>query len=361
MLRKNVGRLLIVAVGGGCLAALIFVGLPMLNEPAPQGTQNETVAEIPGTDERQVDEGRLEPVTPVPSPLVGMRNDGEEVAVIFPAAEPGAEGALAAVEKSAEEASGLPQVLSAQDVANARAALEREEAGPVVTVEHDSAAESIGDAFDAVAPLEPPATVEDRMAARVVPPGTETAAGKDGNKPLTVVPNPPAEAADKESGSVVLARAVERESADGEGRPGIVERPAVRRIEFDMPVSLDPRALREVSHPSGGVPVLAASEAPRAGVIVPGTLRGVMGYRLPLISRQEVPDQIVSGVLIPAHTTYVILKERSWKLVDVTPEELQGLMDSVARREAAVTEAEPVRKGWNPLRIFGKRQLPGDE
>ena len=80
-----------------------------------------------------------------------------------------------------------------------------------------------------------------------------------------------------------------------------------------------------------------------------------MGYRLPLVSRQEVPDQIVSGVLIPAHTTFVILKEGAWELVDVSPEEVQRLKDAEARREAPVAEVEPARRGWNPLRIFKKR------
>ena len=135
-----------------------------------------------------------------------------------------------------------------------------------------------------------------------------------------------------------------------------------------MPVSLDSRTPLEVSHRSGRVPEDAAAEAARAGVpprtvragvTVPGTLRGVMGYRLPLISRQEVPDQIVSGVLIPAHTTFVILKEGSWELVDVTPEELERFREAPARPPAPEIEAKSVRKGWNPLRIFRKRKAPG--
>ena len=109
-----------------------------------------------------------------------------------------------------------------------------------------------------------------------------------------------------------------------------------------MPVWSDSRAPLQVSHPSGGVPDGDAAGVARAGeqqsgpvprkveggFVVPGTLRGVMGYRLPLISRQEVPDQIVSGVLIPAHTTFVILKEGSWELVDVTPEETGTIQGS---------------------------------
>ena len=67
-----------------------------------------------------------------------------------------------------------------------------------------------------------------------------------------------------------------------------------------------------------------ARAAPRRAV-VPGTLRGVMGYRLPLVGRQAVPDQVVGGVLIPAHTTYVILAPGWWELVDDSEAELEQL------------------------------------
>ena len=85
MFREHVGRLLIVAAGGGCLVVLFFVVLPMLNEPAPPVTRDEIVAQVLGSEERAGDESELEGVMPVPSPLVGIRNDGEEVPVVFPA------------------------------------------------------------------------------------------------------------------------------------------------------------------------------------------------------------------------------------------------------------------------------------
>ena len=50
MFRGRIGRLLMVAVGGGCLAVLIFVVLPMMDEPAPPATRDEIVAEVPGSD-----------------------------------------------------------------------------------------------------------------------------------------------------------------------------------------------------------------------------------------------------------------------------------------------------------------------
>ena len=100
---------------------------------------------------------------------------------------------------------------------------------------------------------------------------------------------------------------------------------------IDMPLGVDgpaPAVETAAAKPSPGVPMSAAHPAGQAGplppglpprpaagrpetAVVPHTLRGAMGYRLPLVSRQQVPDQVVSGVLIPAHTTYVILQPGS--------------------------------------------------
>ena len=111
-------------------------------------------------------------------------------------------------------------------------------------------------------------------------------------------------------------------------------------------------------HPAGLPPQEAAPP-----IVVPGTLRGVMGYRMPLVSRQGVPDQVVSGVLIPAHTTFVILKPGHWELVGLEPEEVERLRDTSTRRKlgGAVNEGDtrPVRRGWNPLRLFMKRGSSG--
>lgn len=375
MFRKHVGRLLIVAAGGGCLAVVIFVVLPMTNEPAPPMTRDAIVAQVLGTDERRAetgqpeerpaDEGEPEGVMPVPSPLVGVRNDGEEVAVIFPAAEPGAEVSQAAAEESYREESGLPQALSAGDVAEAKAALEGQEPEPVVTVEPNAAAGIEEEAAVAVAPpvAETPIAVEAEHA------GRDTPGEREDETSLSAFPTRQAAAVEAASEPVAVAAAlpVERVATGGDGRPGNALRLADRRGEFDRPVWLDSRTLLEVSHRSGRVPDDAAAGAARAevpprtvraGVTVPGTLRGVMGYRLPLISRQEVPDQIVSGVLIPAHTTFVILKEGFWDLVDVTPEELERFREAAVSRKSPVPGVEPVRRSWNPLRVFRKRKAP---
>ena len=107
----------------------------------------------------------------------------------------------------------------------------------------------------------------------------------------------------------------------------MVWRRMAARLSLGVGIALGITALNLVPVPRdaaaeprrGGLPRLEF-ETPPAGpqhaglprpVRVPGTLRGVMGYRLPLVSRQEVPGQVVSGVLIPAHTTYVILQPGS--------------------------------------------------
>lgn len=380
MLRGRMGRLLIVTAGGGFLALLIFVVLPTMNEPAPPVARDPIVAEILGTDERRdetgqpeerpADEGEPEGVMPVPSPLVGVRNDGEEVAVIFPAAEPRAGELQIAAEENPGD--GLPQALSAEDVAEARAALEGLEPGPVAAVEPDSATGIEDEAAVAIVPpvSEMRDAVEARRAERYTP-GTS-----DVEVALSALPAERAAAVEEESAPVAVAAAVpvERVSAGGDDRPGNALRLGVRKGEFDPPVPLDSRPPLEVSHPSGRVPddatagAAQAGKAPsglpprtvRAGVIVPGTLRGVMGYRLPLVSRQEVPDQIVSGVLIPAHTTFVIVQPGAWELVDLTAEEVQALRGAAARQEpeAAAEEAE---KPWTLWRALRGRRAPAPE
>ena len=358
MFRKYGGKLLIVAAGGGCLALVFFVVAPRLFEPAPPIPHDETVAEDLGTDEqsgsvrqpdeRQAEKSELEVVMPVPSPLGGIRSNGAE-------------------EEIAEEERGLTQILSAADVAEARAALEGREPEPVEAVEPDATTGIEEEAAVAVAPpvAEAAGAVEAERAE------LDSTTGREDETPLNALPARYAEAVEKETeaGAVAEAFPAERVSTGGDGRPGNALRLADRKGEFDMPVWSDSRAALEVSHPTGGVPDDAAAGAARAGelrpgsasrtmragAIVPGTLRGVMGYRMPLIGRQEVPDQIVSGVLIPAHTTFVILKEGYWELVDVTPEELERFTEAAAKRETRAHEPGPVRRGWSPLRVFRRK------
>ena len=66
----------------------------------------------------------------------------------------------------------------------------------------------------------------------------------------------------------------------------------------------------------------------------------------------------MSGVLIPAHTTFVILRGGEWELVDLAPDEVKRLKDAAEAAAAPPeTEPPPVRRSWNPLRLF-RRQTP---
>ena len=89
-------------------------------------------------------------------------------------------------------------------------------------------------------------------------------------------------------------------------------------------------------------------------ILVPQILRGAMGYRLPLVSRQQVPGQVVSGVLIPAHTTYVILKPGYWELVGLSAAEVEALR-AAAKGDQASGQIKSLSRGWNPLRLFRKK------
>ena len=118
---------------------------------------------------------------------------------------------------------------------------------------------------------------------------------------------------------------------------------------------------------SDGLPRLEFEMPPAAvdqpgPVVVPGTLRGVMGYRMPLVSRQELPDQIVSGVLIPAHTTYVILQPGHWELVGLSPDDVKALRAFAEKTKAdqGAELSQPPARGWNPFRLFRTKRTPAD-
>ena len=407
MLRENVGRVAVILAGGGCLALMMFVVWPQLFEPAPSMTPDQIVEEVLGPEgdpPGETQAGTDEMVMPVPSPLVAVRDDGEALPVIFPAPEGQVPEAREAGESAAVEAV-LPPVLSAEDIAAAAAALEGEEeeaaegVGPVdsedgmtpedwVRVASAPDVEPLepeeGQAAEAAADTVPvePEPMETTAAEVIVEPQAD-AAKADGvaeRHPANGAPDHDAGAGDAES--AVAGYEAAREA--GEVAEAPVEAPEAVDVATAtvLPAGVtESQAPREAPDPSGGPSGPAAREAGQAGgpesglsprmaeverkgAVVPGTLRGVMGYRLPLVSRQEVPDQIVSGVLIPAHTTFVILKEGSWELVDVSAAELELLRQLAAEREAAAAaepEPEPEKPGWNPLRMLRKQEAPAHE
>ena len=126
------------------------------------------------------------------------------------------------------------------------------------------------------------------------------------------------------------------------------------RLEFEAPDGgwvvelVDPDTPAPEARQAGPLP----PGLPSRPVVAPGTLRGVVGYRLPLVSRQQVPAQVVSGVLIPAHTTYVILRPGHWELVGLSSAEVEALRAAAARADEPAVQSKPVPRGWNLLRLF---------
>lgn len=118
-----------------------------------------------------------------------------------------------------------------------------------------------------------------------------------------------------------------------------------RRIEFeavgirDLEVEEKAAVEGEVVPGQGPVEALRGNLAMR--LVVPQArggvrvLRGSLGYRVPMVVRQEVPDQITGGVYVPAHETYVIVRAGHWTIEgEATPE-------PVAPGEAAGVEERP--------------------
>ena len=396
--KRVVGKLLLIGAGGGCLALAIFVGLPKLTAlmaPTQPMEAEAIIGEVlmaPGVaDDDQVAEEGMPVVSPAilpqaeqtlkPQPLVARRHDGEEVHVLFPAAGEAETG------EADVAAGGLPPVLTPEEVAAAMSSSESSDhpqdealATPVAVEEeepqsigpHGAVAESGG-----VSPTLPdadhapwPPPVEPQESAWppgvvievTVPPLSATREVQAFLRELGYAPGP----LDGIWGKRTEAawRRFTRDAASAEARTGIRRSrqadsdPAAMAPPPDdqTPPARNMAAGRDEGR-NGGMQTDLPPDPPAQDVEpvrVPGTLRGVMGYRLPLVSRQEVPDQVVSGVLIPAHTTFVVLRGGEWELVDLKPEELERLR---AEPPAVRPEGQPARRGWNPLRLF-RRTAP---
>ena len=392
--KRVAGKLLLVGAGGGFVVLLMFVLQPwltQLQEPeepptsegvAPENTVMEgpalpmpvgAVNEIAGP-EGELDEG----AKTARSPLVGLRDNGEEVAVVFPAAagESSAGEAIAdGDDLTGEEQPALP----VGPVESLPPVLSPEEVAAAMTLREDRSEEKSGPAGVAGAPLEQARAGQTDTGRPEVIMHREKSGG-----PLIEAPLPPPSAT-RDVQQLLQALGYEPGPVDGIWGP--ITAGAWRRFARDAPRSAA-RAGHEISQPEraaeppaaespvtsgetvapGGSgtgqagppppglppPGLPPQEAARR-VVVPQTLRGVMGYRMPLVSRQGVPDQVVSGVLIPAHTTFVILKPGYWELVGLEPGEVERLRDA-ARRESELGE-KPTRPRWNPLRLF-RRKAP---
>ena len=395
LFQRGIGKLFLVAAGMGAVVLVIFVVVPMLLEPAPEPTMQaeEIVAEVLGEPEAGEEAVDGAPAPPVPE-----------------ADLPVEAGALAAIYPAEEETTfeaGLPPVLSPEEIeaalsdpapadsppaepASAPDATADEQeplAEPAMVAQASAETRPVGDAArlpepPSQAPWQPELTVvEDTGGGRLVemtlPPPSATREVQELLESLGYEPGPvdgvwgdrtarawkrfARDAADLEA-RVEPAQAsfVPRQARDRSGQTFTADAPP--HPEGSAPPSGGNRVLAapgagQVDPPPPGLP--SRPLEPEGGrTRVPGTLRGVMGYRLPLVSRQEVPDQIVSGVLIPAHTTFVILRGGEWELVGLSPDEVRRLKGAAEAAAAPPeTEPPPVRRSWNPLRLF-RRQAP---
>lgn len=84
----------------------------------------------------------------------------------------------------------------------------------------------------------------------------------------------------------------------------------------------------------GNLPLRLWVPQARGGVRV---LRDTLGYRVPMVVRHVVPDEIKGGVYVPAHETYVIARVGHWEV------EGEAVPEAVASDEddAVVVEEEP--------------------
>ena len=419
--RPGVGKLFLVLAGCGALGLVIFVLMPMLTEvppPPPPPSPEEIVAEVmgeavetasepeetralqglqhkPATSQGMAGDSDGESVMQEPSPLLAVRNGGEGAPVVFPRQEEPRQDTIPVAED------GLPPPLSPEEI-EAALPQPRPVAGPAEMAEGPAGAEM---------PEDPGTEAFAQMTAA----GNETLQGQGNTlaaepRALTVVERPvgatPSDVREvqgllkelgfdpgpvdgvwgsrtteawkafaREAGGLVLAAAgvsvgaLSGDLLSPEDLEELKELEAQWEAE-QATVHSESRPPSETPSPSEELSPGAAAGAVRAGNQLPGppvegvthgrNLRGVMGYRMPLISRQAVPDQVVSGVLIPAHTTFVILKPGYWELTGLTPEDVHLLKDVAARAEAEAlapqAAPEPVRRGWNPLRLFRKRQ-----
>ena len=422
--RPGVGKLFLVLAGCGALGLVIFVLMPMLTEvppPPPPPSPQEIVAEvmsdavtapepeeqaaqglqeIPATFQETAEGGEGQAVMQEPSPLLAVRDNGEGVPVVFPRQEAPQQEAIPV------DDDGLPPPLSPEEI---EAALPEPGpvAGPAGMAEGPAGAEMPEDPG-----LE--AFAQPAEAGNEAPQGEGT--GLAGGLPVRTVLERPVGATPsdvrevqgllkelgfdpgpvdgvwgsrtteawkafaREAGGLVLAAAgvsvgaLSGDLLSPEDLEELKELEAQWEAEQASVLS-ESRPASETPSPSEELSPGAAAGAVRAGnrqpgpategVVVGRTLRGVMGYRMPLISRQAVPGQVVSGVLIPAHTTFVILKPGYWELTGLTPEDVHLLRDAAARAEAEAlapqAAPEPVRRGWNPLRLFRKRQPTGEQ
>ena len=347
MQRRSVAVKVLTILGGTVGAALlIFVLLPWLTSPEPA---EETVEQVPALSVKVNGEEAVagQGVTPLSVSLLPAEVEHPVMgASVEPLQTKAEESAMAA------PAGELPELLPPAEVAAAMSEPVRVASAPDVEMDDGQGSANEPSVKAGNSPVQESVVVE-AVALEAV----------EASEQVSVEPEVPETVeVPKSSGSGVPR--VEFEMPPGRG---LLEGPDGTEI-IELPFGADVPApaveTAAVVHDAGqagpphpGLPLRTAAERPEP-VPVPGTLRGVMGYRLPLVSRQALPDQVVSGVLIPAHTTYVILQPGYWELVGLSPDEVELLRDAAAKAKAdkPAAQSEPVSRRWSPLNLFRKRK-----
>ena len=382
MERRVAGRVLGFLIGSAGVVMAVFVVLPWLeapqqsaHQPEPREASLEEVLASSGEEESVQGgetDGRVEAaaadLTAFPSPLLPVDVDSPMPGPAMESPEATAFVTSGALPAESERDTDKEDDSSVVDLLT-------EEAQAVVESTVEGVLSHMAD--KTVEPLH----AESVVAESVIQPAPAAQEVVDGPAPTRIEPMPVVEIVRIEQPQLGEAFAQARAAREP-------SRTGLPRLEFEMPDDLHIVGTPSVggdTPDAGGVmmtpveplsefsprpfarshmPLAADAPAPDAGlsgpVLVPHTLRGVMGYRLPLISRQEVPDQVVSGVLIPAHTTYVILQPGYWELVGLSPEDVNALRVAAERSKAdqQAVQSEPADRGWNPLRLFKRRRTP---
>ena len=380
--RGMAAKVLVFVMGAAGVVLAVLVVAPWLeapDQPAEHPPSRDAVVEGALASFGEADGEAVEAagVAVVPSPLLaaGVDNPVPGPAMDVPADVPGNPDAAAA------QGSGLPEVLSPQEAARVASAPHVETDDGPLAVEAERIAEPMPaapetakatprEADEAPAPIAaetveaatqaPPAPAVSELVEAEEPARSETETG-----PQRVVLEEPDGARVAEMSLGAEAPPPETEPIASAVKPlsEFSPRPFVRSVPPPAE-TLDPSSgPAEAAHDAGPASLPPAVLPPQSDpVVVPGILRGVMGYRMPLVSRQALPDQVVSGVLIPAHTTYVILQPGYWELVGLSPDEVKALRAFAEKTKAdpGAELSQPSARGWNPFRLFRTKRTPAD-
>ena len=378
-MRTATGKILLALAGTAAVALVVFVVAPWLQAPAPPVSpvsSDEIVREVMGP--LGENEGKAMGETEA---VAGMLPEGEETVppALGPVAQAVEEGGV-----DQEVVGVLPAPLSPDEVASAMldSSVPDEEGGDeaaggeAVEAAVSQFAEAVLERLEEI--VQASAGSPDAVVMASAPSVEEGEGETAGPAPEQVTEPVAAEAAtavETVGGQAEPPPEVIEDAAAGE--PVVIERDM--RIEFSIPVvevaaastgsppgapvalegpapplgPLEPPAQPPSVLPAAGLAELRPAEA----VTAPYVPRGGMGYRMPLVSRQELPIQIVSGVVMPAHHTYVILRPGYWELLMESGETV------VPVEPVEVVEEPPPapRRRWSPLDLFRKRTPAREE